>query len=52
MSVRFRSHFHSPSIEYKILPIELHKHLRYAPYSEAVKHIDDAWNPAEFTKVE
>ena len=24
----------------------------YAPYSEAVKHINDAWNPAEFTKVE
>lgn len=51
MSIRFRSKFHSPSMEYKKLPIELHEKLRYAPFSEAYQHLADAWNPNEFTKV-
>lgn len=52
MVIRFRSPYHSKSVEYKILPVELHKEVRYMKYSEVIHKIDDAWNPAEFTFVE
>ena len=51
MAIRFRAKFHSPSVEYKKIPIDLHQKVRYMKYSEAVQHLDDVWNPAEYTEI-
>ena len=48
LSVRFRSDYHSYSAEYKKLPKEKQKEIRYMRYVEAVKRLNDAWNPAEY----
>ena len=50
MSIRFRAKFHSPSIEYKKLPLKKQQKVRYASFFEATQYLDDAWNPAEFTE--
>ena len=39
-------------MEYNKVSEELAKKVRYMDYDEAKKYLDDAWNPAEFQKVE
>lgn len=52
MTVRFRSNYHSLKMENKKLTKELHNEVRFMKYSEAIQHLDDAWNPQEYHGVE
>lgn len=51
LSIRFRSRYHSPTVEYRKVPHEMAKKLRYMEYSEAMQYLDDAWNPAQYQEV-
>jgi len=50
MAIRFRANFHSPMVEHKKVDEATHHKVRFMKYSEVIHHLDDAWNPSEFTK--
>lgn len=52
MTLRFRAKFHSSKVEFKKISKEMHDKVRFMKYTEAVKHLDDAWNPAQYQGVE
>ena len=52
MAVRFRINQYSKIIEYRKISKEKQKEVKYMEFSEAIHHLDDAWNPAEFHYVE
>ncbi|MEA4956571.1 hypothetical protein SDC9_07706 [bioreactor metagenome] len=46
--IRLGSKYYSPSAERKRISIDLARKYRMSDYKTAKKHIQDAWNPAEF----
>lgn len=52
MNIRFRTKFYSPSIEFRKISKEKQKEIKYMKYSEVIRHLDDAWNPAQYQGVE
>lgn len=52
LCIRFRLNYHSPTIEKKKLPFDLHKELKFASYEQASDVLEDCWNPNEYHGVE
>ena len=48
LAVRYRAKYYSSKIEHKKVDLDLHKKLRFEKYSNALKYLDDIWNPNEF----
>lgn len=51
MCIRFRTKYYSTEIEYRKISKEKQKKVKYMSYSEATRHLGNAWNPNEYTMV-